>query len=177
MNKSIRLICRGRLMRDTDTLIYYYHKQPIIHLHCALSDILPSSNTTLAHNKAKHNKKHLAGFDILSESGYNEEEIRNIRLQFHDMRGTVGYIDGETPSEENIRLEEDWMEVTGSLLPDGSIQGSSFKEILSGLILGICLGLLCLFWVRESVFTRTHQLGIVLGISIHTYYSIIHLFY
>lgn len=38
---------------------------------------------------------------------------------------------------------------------------SSFKEMLCGLLLGLFLGVLCLFWVRESVFTRRHQMGIM----------------
>lgn len=31
--------------------------------------------------------------------------------------------------------------------------------MLCGLLLGFFLGVLCLFWVKESVFTRRHQMG------------------
>jgi hypothetical protein len=31
--------------------------------------------------------------------------------------------------------------------------------MICGLLLGCCLGLLCLFWFKESVFTRRHQMG------------------
>ena len=31
--------------------------------------------------------------------------------------------------------------------------------MLCGLLLGFFLGILCLFWVNESVFTRRHQMG------------------
>lgn len=37
---------------------------------------------------------------------------------------------------------------------------NTFKEMMCGLLLGFFLGVLCLFWVRESVFTRRHQMGI-----------------
>lgn len=168
-------------MKDYHTIAHYYHRrlqpQPI-YIHCALSDLNTKATMTPTPNKPKDDKKNsLSGFNILCESGYNEEEIRSIRSRFHQMRGTEGFVDGGSFNEDDIRLEEEWMEHTGNLLPEGSVQGSPYKEILSGLILGIFLGILCLFWMRESVFTRTHQLGIILGITINMYYSIIHLFY
>lgn len=35
----------------------------------------------------------------------------------------------------------------------------TYKEMVWGLMLGFFLGLICLFWFRESVFTRRHQMG------------------
>lgn len=55
-------------------------------------------------------------------------------------------------------MEERWMEHTGSMLPE--VDQSSFKEMMCGLLLGFFLGVLCLFWFKESVFTRRHQIGI-----------------
>lgn len=35
-----------------------------------------------------------SGFDKLRESGYNDEEIRSIRTQFHQANASSNYIDG-----------------------------------------------------------------------------------
>jgi hypothetical protein len=57
------------------------------------------------------------GFDRLRESGFTEEDIRNIRTQFHRLHGTQFE---EGPTEEARNLEEQWMDNTGETLPDGS---------------------------------------------------------
>jgi hypothetical protein len=57
------------------------------------------------------------GFDRLREAGFTEEDIRNIRTQFHRLHGTTFE---ESPSEEARNLEEQWMDNTGETLPDGS---------------------------------------------------------
>lgn len=57
------------------------------------------------------------GFDRLRESGFTEEDIRNIRTQFHRLHGTPF---DEGPTEEARNLEEQWMDNTGETLPDGS---------------------------------------------------------
>lgn len=49
------------------------------------------------------------------------------------------------------------MDHSGSMLPEED--QSSFKEMMCGLLLGFFLGVFCLFWVKESVFTRRHQMG------------------
>lgn len=49
------------------------------------------------------------------------------------------------------------MQHSGSVLPEE--EHSSFKEMMCGLLLGFFLGVLCLFWFKESVFTRRHQIG------------------
>ena len=57
------------------------------------------------------------GFDRLRESGFTEEDIRNIRTQFHRLHGTSF---DSVPTEEARNLEEQWMDNTGETLPDGS---------------------------------------------------------
>jgi hypothetical protein len=59
------------------------------------------------------------GFDRLRESGFTEEDIRNIRTQFHRLHGTPFEEEGPT-AEEARNLEEQWMDNTGETLPDGS---------------------------------------------------------
>lgn len=66
------------------------------------------------------------GFDRLRESGFTEEDIRNIRTQFHRLHGTPFE---EGPTEEARNLEEQWMDNTGETLPDGSkVDFSFFKS-------------------------------------------------
>lgn len=131
------------------------------------------------------------GFDRLRESGFTEEDIRNIRTQFHRLNGTSFE---ENPSEEARNLEEQWMDNTGQTLPDGSkycctlccvyrlivlyvaTQGT-YKEMMWGLMLGFFLGIICLFWFRESVFSRRHQMGIVAGILINISFGVLHVYY
>ncbi|KAI7878748.1 hypothetical protein K492DRAFT_132333 [Lichtheimia hyalospora FSU 10163] len=112
------------------------------------------------------------GFDRLRESGFNEEEIRDIRTQFHRTHGS-SY---DEATEQTMALEEQWMENTGEMLPDGLIQGT-YKEMMWGLLLGFFLGILCIFWFRESVFTRRHQMGIVAGMLINISFGVLHVYH
>jgi hypothetical protein len=131
------------------------------------------------------------GFDRLRESGFTEEDIGNIRTQFHRLHGTS--FEG-TNTEETRTLEEQWMENTNDTLPDGSklyddkavivyntplsiaLQGT-YGEMFLGLTLGFFMGILCLFWFRESIFSRRHQMGIVAGILINVSFGILHVYY
>ncbi|KAI8645319.1 hypothetical protein BD408DRAFT_412139 [Parasitella parasitica] len=159
--KAIRLIHQGQLLNnDLYTLSEYGVFQQNAFIHCALSDPIIPTNL-IYHVETTTKNDSMSGFDKLRESGYNDEEIRSIRLQFHQMQQFSTYVDGEQPSTQEIQLEEEWMEHTGRRLPEGSAQGS-IKEMICGLLLGCFLGVLCLFWVRESVFTRRHQLGKVI---------------
>lgn len=109
--KTIRLIHRGQLLKDDEkTLFDYGIRNNSIFIHCALSDPIIPTNTitsteTVLQKKVKKRKlndiifhaKHffqsVSGFDKLSESGYNDEEIRSIRTQFH-LHASPDYIDG-----------------------------------------------------------------------------------
>jgi hypothetical protein len=61
------------------------------------------------------------------------------------------------------------------LLASG-IQGT-YKEMMWGLILGFFLGILCIFWVRETVFTRRHQLGILVGMFLNISFGYMHVYH
>ncbi|KAI7872128.1 DUF2407 C-terminal domain-containing protein, partial [Spinellus fusiger] len=113
-----------------------------------------------------------SGFDRLRESGFTEDDIQNIRLQFHRLHG----ISPQGDNEEARHLEDQWMDTTGDTLPDGTLQGT-YKEMVWGLMLGFFLGILCLFWFRESVFSRRHQMGIVAGMMINISFGVLHVYY
>ncbi|ORX59391.1 hypothetical protein DM01DRAFT_1361651 [Hesseltinella vesiculosa] len=112
------------------------------------------------------------GFDRLLEAGFSEEDINNIRSQFHRMRGS----DVDESSEQARQMEEQWMDNTGDTLPDGTVQGT-YKEMMLGMMLGFFLGIICLFWLRESIFTRRHQIGVTAGILINISFGLLHVHY
>ncbi|CAO3639879.1 unnamed protein product [Mucor hiemalis] len=130
--KTIRLIHRGQLLKDDNwTLSDYQITEPSIFIHCALSDPIIPTNT-ISPNKAKEEEEKskrntVAGFDKLRESGYNDEEIRSIRTEFHQAHASPNYVDGEPPSEEELQLEEQWIEHSGSsMLPEGKQSNSHY---------------------------------------------------
>ncbi|CAO3592470.1 unnamed protein product [Absidia cylindrospora] len=183
-NKYLRLIHNGRVLDDRKTLLDYdigklpagvNSKQKMappapVFIHCSLSDYKPEK-------KATNNQPQLTtpiGFDRLREAGFSEEDVRNIRTQFHRMNGTPHT--GNESSEQAMHLEEQWMDNTGETLPDGTAQGT-YKEMMWGLMLGFFLGIICLFWFRESIFTRRHQMGIVAGILINISFGLLHVYY
>ncbi|KAL9546132.1 hypothetical protein MBANPS3_006813 [Mucor bainieri] len=126
-NKYIRLIHNGRVLEDAKTLKEYGVGKIVrtdskakleppspVYFHCSLSDYTPETPSP------QNNQPQMTpptGFDRLRESGFTEEDIRNIRTQFHRLHGTAFE---EGPTEEARNLEEQWMDNTGETLPDGS---------------------------------------------------------
>ncbi|KAG2178913.1 hypothetical protein INT43_001760 [Umbelopsis isabellina] len=182
-DKHIRLIYSGRILESSNTLSHYgigkiqraenskakIPPPPPTYIHCSVSDYRPENDTTETKNSQPQITP-LMGFDRLREAGFTEEDIRNIRTQFHHLHGTT--FDGEN-TEQTRTLEEQWMENTGETLPDGTLAGT-YKEMVWGLMLGFFMGLICLFWFRESVFTRRHQMGIIAGILINLSFGVLH---
>ncbi|KAG0765771.1 hypothetical protein G6F57_002470 [Rhizopus arrhizus] len=76
----------------------------------------------------------------------------------------------EPPTLRHIEQEEQWLQTTGNRLPEES----TIREMICGLLLGCFLGILNLFWFKETVFTRRHQMGIVAGMLINVYYGVTH---
>ncbi|KAI8062901.1 DUF2407 C-terminal domain-containing protein [Gongronella butleri] len=162
IDKNLRLIYNGQVLTNEQALLSDYGILYDTYLHCAVSDYV-------VHDTAKPVRSKVScagrGFDRLLANGFNHEEIRSIRAQFHRMHGQ-SYHDSEDPTEQQLQFEEQWMDQTGESVPQGTIQGA-YKEMMCGLMLGLFLGVLCLFWVRESVFTRRHQLGIIAGMFLN----------
>ncbi|KAI9491345.1 DUF2407 C-terminal domain-containing protein [Zychaea mexicana] len=199
-DKHIRLIRNGRVLDDARRLCGYGIGQlvrdtnskakvpppPPVYIHCSVSDYIPptpqprpqqssSSSTSTATTSPNNNEPQMSpptGFDRLRESGFSEEDIQGIRARFHRMHGTGG----DDNSEEARNLEEQWIDNTTETLADGTVQGT-YKEMMWGLILGFFVGIICLFWFRESVFTRRHQMGIVAGILINISFGVLHVYY
>lgn len=125
------------------------------------------------------------GFDRLREAGFNEDEIRSIRRQFHASIGTttigengieVGPDQDEDSRERARRIEEEWIDQHGSeTLPEG-LEGS-YGEMVWGLMLGFFMGLIVLFWFKEATFSRRQQMGIIAGLMINVGFGALHLYY
>lgn len=65
------------------------------------------------------------------------------------------------------------LQLTQPLYTNLAAQGT-YQEMMWGLMLGFFLGILCIFWVRESVFTRRHQLGILGGMFLNVSFGYMH---
>ncbi|KAG1461084.1 hypothetical protein G6F46_001202 [Rhizopus delemar] len=181
--KYIRLIHNGKVLQDEQTLKSYgigkitvvnskakLEPPSPVYIHCSLSDYIPQS--PIASYNSQPQIIPPTGFDRLRESGFTEEDIQNIRAQFHRLHGTA-FDETDETSEEARNLEEQWMDNTGETLPDGTVQGT-YKEMMWGLIFGFFLGIICLFWFRESVFSRRQQMGIIAGMLINISFGVLH---
>ncbi|KAG0182948.1 hypothetical protein DFQ29_001092 [Apophysomyces sp. BC1021] len=120
--KYIRLIHNGRILDDTRSLHTYGIGKPMqteaksllplpspVYLHCSLSDYIPKAPVMKTPQTTQ-----LTGFDRLRESGLTEDDIRNIRAQFHFLHSTTD------TTVEARNLEERWIDNAGDTLPDES---------------------------------------------------------
>jgi len=103
--------------------------------------------------------KPLRGFDRLTAAGFSEEDIANVRRQFHDSRppGDTNGEDGalqqaDEDADEHARaLEEQWIDdLDGANSPDASLSETGiYTTLLQGLILGFFFPLLPFFYMRS----------------------------
>ncbi|KAI0667705.1 hypothetical protein C8Q78DRAFT_1052170 [Trametes maxima] len=135
----------------------------------------------------------LRGFDRLAASGFSEEDIANIRLQFHT-HSARDYLDQEFDDQEDFdeharMLEEQWID---SL--DGNSSATQSQTAVSSLHNGIVLGFFfplipffffrsgkpAVFWEDDSeqetlsapVFSRKMQMGIVVGFLLNVLFGL-----
>ncbi|KAL1926219.1 hypothetical protein VTP01DRAFT_6084 [Rhizomucor pusillus] len=185
-DRNIRLIHNGRILEDSRQLTSYglgkFMRDPNskakippplpIYIHCSLSEKRPANAAASSINTNLPQMTPAVGFDRLRDIGLSQEDIQVIRERFHQLHGT----EGAENSELARNLEEQWIDNSTQTLPDGTVHGA-YKEMLWGLILGFFLGVICLFWFKESVFTRRHQMGIIAGILINISFGILHVYY
>ncbi|KAG1149050.1 hypothetical protein G6F37_001547 [Rhizopus arrhizus] len=173
--KYIRLIHKGKVLCDNQTLKSYgigkineiNSKATLyspIYINCSLSDYTPQ-------NTAFHTISSI-GFDKLRDSGFTEEDIQYIRTQFHRLHGTTV----DRTSKEAKNLEEQWLNRNGETLVDEIVEGT-YKEMVWGFIFGLFLGIICLFWFRNYVFSKKKRTGIVAGMLINISFGIFHVYY
>ncbi|KAH9080325.1 DUF2407 C-terminal domain-containing protein [Lactarius deliciosus] len=143
--------------------------------------------------------KPLRGFDRLTSAGFSEEDILNIRRQFHS-RSVADYLStAEFPTEEECTrsmraaLEEQWIDGLGGGggAGGGSAESDSrARAVLNGIIIGFFFPLLPFFFLRapkpaafwesghaldtpeSTVFSRRMQMGLVVGFILNIIFGL-----
>lgn len=150
-----------------------------IWLHCSVGEpgSLEAETEETPEQQQTTNRPPLVGFDRLREAGFSEEEIANIRAQFHVDGPGDTVVTGD--EDEHARaLEEQWMDNLGTggggdlTGPTGDMYGTLFK----GVIIGFFFPFLPLFFFRTGedetpVFSKRMQMAIVAGLSINILYG------
>ncbi|KAJ3332662.1 hypothetical protein HDU76_013476 [Blyttiomyces sp. JEL0837] len=172
-SKHLRMISRGRILQDTVSISSLQEGSSTesnsggpapMYLHCAVSDAPASSES-----QAPQLRVPALGFDRLLEIGFSREEVDNLRVQFHAMRGTE-YHDQNDAARS---AEEDWIDNRNTNTRDTAVDGTHL-DMLSGLIVGFFLGVLVLFWIKEQgLFTRRQQMGIIVGLLVNLSFGVL----
>ncbi|KAJ1922629.1 hypothetical protein IWQ60_006396 [Tieghemiomyces parasiticus] len=118
-----------------------------VFIHCAVSDPPPPETTSEPAPPTP------VGFDRLRDAGFSEQEIGNIRDQFHMFQGNQPNID----NEDQIRnMEEEWMDNGGQNAAVDGVSGQGYTELFQGFCIGFFLGLFAPFWYKENMTPRQH---------------------
>ncbi|PCH39812.1 hypothetical protein WOLCODRAFT_116208 [Wolfiporia cocos MD-104 SS10] len=163
-------------------------------LHCSVGPPLTAGEEDETQVQTAQLKP-LRGFDRLAAAGFSEQDIANIRLQFH-AHSAGDYIDQEFDNDEDFEeharaLEEQWIDSFDN--GGGSLAQSSSRTsitLLNGLVIGFFFPLLpffffsspkpAIFWDDGSehentssvIFSRRMQLGIVIGFLLNVLFGI-----
>ncbi|PWA00721.1 hypothetical protein BB558_003178 [Smittium angustum] len=168
-NKYLRLIKGGRILIDGQTIKKYFPEQSTLDtsddetettkslqqrfIHCLVTEIEPETE-----NLEPQNEDRLIGFDRLRDAGFEQEEIEEIRRNFHLTHGT----DNEQNDVQRLReIEESWMDSRGDEdIPDSNLRTSEY-QIFIGLVVGFFGGFIPLFWAwgKHSPFTVREFIG------------------
>lgn len=125
-NQKIRLLYSGRIMLDTQQLSIYSIIQSEFtdkaYIHAVISDPIPEDS--------KATKKEAArGFDKLESSGFNVDDIHNLRFHFHAMCIYTGM--NKDDEDEKLDLEDEWLD---GKLPQINANLHDRNEILLGIV-------------------------------------------
>ena len=100
---KIRLIYRGRIMLDMQNLgvysKYYLEFPDRAYIHAVITPPTEDNNVE---------KKDLKGFEKLETSGFNVDEVHNLRFHFHAMCIYSGL--SEEEEECKIKIEDKWLD-------------------------------------------------------------------
>ncbi|PIL22711.1 hypothetical protein GSI_15404 [Ganoderma sinense ZZ0214-1] len=96
--------------------------------------------------------KPLRGFDRLAAAGFSEQDIANIRLQFHT-HSAGDYLDQEFDDQEDFDeharvLEEQWIDSLDGPSSDLTNSQTAVSSLHNGIVLGFFFPLLPLFFFR-----------------------------
>ncbi|KAH8091017.1 DUF2407 ubiquitin-like domain-containing protein [Cristinia sonorae] len=214
-DRRLRLIHSGRLLADDTELYSWITTQEERQRQSSSgegeeSSITPRSTTWLhcsvgpqmSGDEEEDDKmqtaqlKPLRGFDRLSAAGFSEQDIANIRLQFH-AHSAGDYLDQEFTNDEDFdeharMLEEQWidsMDSAGSASLSQSTSSTS-STLLTGVLTGFFFPLYTLFFFHSTkpavfwddgtehdvvgtiVFSRSMQIWIVVGVVMNFLFGI-----
>jgi len=163
-----RLIFQGKMMGNKDKLSSFGFKPGKNYLHCS---IIPKKPELLVASETQDNTPLPMGFDRLREMGFDVNEIREIREQFHLTR-----LRTHAPSQQELfQLEEEFLRAGLSQADMTAAQeqrerqereeGTHF-DLVGGMTMGFFLGLIMLFWMWENqIMTGRTKCGILVGIG------------
>ncbi|KAI0736227.1 DUF2407 C-terminal domain-containing protein [Fomitopsis betulina] len=159
-------------------------------LHCSVGPPLTDDEEEESETQTAQLKP-LRGFDRLAAAGFSEQDIANIRLQFH-AHSAGDYLDQDFESDEEFEeharaLEEQWIDSFdnggGASLSSPSSRAS--RTFLNGIVVGFFFPLIPLFFLRapkpavfwddgseheatsSPVFSRRTQIGIIIGLLLN----------
>ena len=144
----------------------------------------------------------LRGFDRLRNAGFSDADISQLRRQFSHLHGDAssggpgddqgatgagvpgtGPIPSAAREEELSRLEEQWINtgVADAGINEGELGGSplgdDYLEELIGLLVGMFLGIMALFFLKEGgLFSRRQKRSILAGVAINFSFALVRMF-
>ena len=104
------------------------------------------------------------GFDRLLESGFSQDDVNNMRRQFHVRMDSSNIEHGpvviDDENEHQRALEDQWIEGMGNseMNANGDTSGE-YTTLLKGLILGFIFPIMPLFFFRTSLFSKRFQVS------------------
>ncbi len=156
-----------------------------IYIHCLVGDNLTpeeliKENELDATQPEKSTSEAPIGFDRLRTAGFTEQEIADLRRQFSSLYG--GSLAG---GDADVRaLEERWIESGAGPGDDefANAAGSSAlggnEDLLLGIMMGFFLGLLSVYFMRESsLYSKRQRMAILAGLATNCAFSILRLYY
>ncbi|KAG5363520.1 DSC E3 ubiquitin ligase complex subunit 3 [Yarrowia sp. B02] len=190
-SKRLRLINQGRLLSSSTSFARDVIKvvdpengvdgMPTIYLHCSVGDTL--SEQELAEEVDEQPQRstlpELRGFDRLRTAGFSEEEISDLRRQF---RNIYGGITSDNNLEQMQNLEEEWIDngVNAGGAPNVDLNpgGGTFAGDLIGMLMGLFLGILSIYFLQEqSLFSKRQQRAITAGLAVNFAFNVLRYLY
>eukprot|EP01080_Neovahlkampfia_damariscottae_P006383 gene6383-10390_t len=182
--KWIRLLYRGKFLEDHLSL-----KSTKLEdgdsMQCILSDKKPPESYG---RKNKNRLKPIIeeefyepkGFDRLSESGFSEEEIEEMRTQFY--RNKKELIDsineGKITDEQLYEMEDEWIndennQTTNLEEEENENMQGDLYDMFFGLVFGFFLSFISLIFMLERGTSSKMRYGILSGLLINFAFSIV----
>ncbi|KAI0715647.1 DUF2407 ubiquitin-like domain-containing protein [Cerioporus squamosus] len=163
-------------------------------LHCSVGPQLKEGEEEEGRMQTAQLKP-LRGFDRLAAAGFSEQDIANIRLQFH-AHSAGDYLDQEFDDQEDFDeharvLEEQWIDsLDGGSSASLANSQPAVSSLHNGILLGFFFPLMPVFFFRgtkpavfwddgsehdaltPSMFSRRMQMGIVVGFLLNVLFGV-----